>query len=68
VVTLVQLLRQGDPKRDPKLLALLVLFAAQALAFSRDWRDPLQDVFQIVSGVAGLGLVVLVSRRSGTRH
>jgi type IV secretory pathway VirB2 component (pilin) len=64
VVTLVQLLRQ----RDPKLLALLVLFAAQALAFSRDWRDPLQDVFQIVSGMAGLGLLVLASRRSGTRH
>jgi type IV secretory pathway VirB2 component (pilin) len=64
VVTLVQLLRL----RDPKLLALLVLFAGQALAFSRDWRDPLQDVFQIVSGAAGLGLVVLVSRRSGTRH
>jgi hypothetical protein len=61
-VTLVQLLRV----RDPRLLALLVLFASQAFAFSRDWRDPLQNVFQIVSGVAGLGLLVMLSAGRGT--
>jgi hypothetical protein len=64
VVTLVQLLRL----RDLKLALLLGLFAAQAFAFSRDWRDPLQDVSQIASGACGLALLMLVSRRSGTRH
>ena len=63
MVTLVQLLRL----RDPKLLALLGLFAAQAFAFSRDWRDPMQDASQIASGVAGLLLLILMSRRSGPK-
>jgi hypothetical protein len=63
VVTLVQLLRL----RDPKLLALLGLFAAQAFAFSRDWRDPLQDASQIASGACGLLLLVLQSRRNGKK-
>ncbi len=59
MVTLIQLVRV----RDPKLALLLGLFAAQAFAFSRDWRDPLQDVSQIASGVCGLGLLMLLSRR-----
>jgi len=63
VVTLVQLLRL----RDGRLLLLLGLFAAQAFAFSRDWRDPLQDVAQIASGLCGLGLLVVLSRRNGRR-
>jgi hypothetical protein len=63
VVTLVQLLRL----RDPRLLALLGLFAAQAFAFSRDWRDPMQDASQIASGACGLVLLVLVSRQNSRR-
>jgi hypothetical protein len=63
VVTLVQLLRL----RDVKLALLLGLFAAQAFAFSRDWRDPLQDVSQIASGACGLGLLIVLSRRSSRR-
>ncbi len=59
-MTLVKFLRV----REKRLLPLLALFTAQALAFSRDWRDPLQDVFQLASGAAGLALVVLLSRRA----
>lgn len=63
-MTLVQLLRL----RDPKLALLLGLFAAQAFAFSRDWRDPLQDVSQIASGVCGLALLIALSRRPGRKN
>jgi hypothetical protein len=63
VVTLVQLLRL----RDLKLALLLGLFAAQAFAFSRDWRDPLQGVSQIASGACGLTLLMLLSRRPGRK-
>jgi hypothetical protein len=63
VVTFVQFLRL----RDAKLAALVGLFATQAFAFSRDWRDPLQNVFQIASGGFGLVLLMLVSRRTGKR-
>ncbi len=62
-MTLVQFLRV----REARLLLLLALFAAQALAFSREWWDPWQDVFQLAAGAAGLALVLLLSRRPARR-
>jgi len=59
VVTLLQFFRV----RERKLLVLAFLFGAQALAFSREWWDPLQKVFQLASAAAGLFLVFLLSPR-----
>lgn len=59
VVTLLQFFRV----RERRLLLLALLFGAQALAFTREWWDPMQRAFQLASGGAGLLLVVLLSPR-----
>jgi len=59
VVTLVQYLRS----RDRRLLALVLLFAFQAQALSREWYDFWKDVNQTGACAAGLLLVLLLSPR-----
>jgi hypothetical protein len=59
VVTLVQYLRL----RDRKLLALLALFAFQALALTRDWWDYKKEVFQTASCACGLALLLALTLR-----
>ena len=63
VVTLLQFFRV----RERKLLALALLFGAQALAMSREWWDPWQRVFQLASAAAGLALVAFLSKAPFTR-
>lgn len=57
VVTLIQYLRL----RDRRLLALLALFAFQALALTREWWDYKKEVFQTASCAAGLALLLMLT-------
>jgi hypothetical protein len=57
VVTLVQYVRL----RDRRLLALLALFAFQALALTRDWWDYKKEVYQTASCAAGLLLLLMLT-------
>jgi len=57
VVTLVQYVRL----RDRRLLALLALFAFQALALTRDWWDYKKEVFQTAACASGLVLRLMLS-------
>jgi hypothetical protein len=57
VVTLIQYLRL----RDRRLLALLSLFAFQALALTRDWWDYKKEVFQTAACASGLVLLLLLT-------
>ena len=59
VVTLIQYLRL----RDRRLLALLALFAFQALALTREWWDYKKEVFQTASCAAGLALLLMLTLR-----
>lgn len=59
VVTLIQYLRL----RDRRLLALLALFAFQALALTREWWDYKKEVFQTASCAAGLVLLLMLTLR-----
>ena len=59
VVTLVQYVRL----RDRRLLALLALFAFQALALTRDWWDYKKEVFQTASCASGLVLLLMLTMR-----
>ena len=59
VVTVIQYLRL----RDRRLLALLALFAFQALALTRDWWDYKKEVFQTASCAAGLVLLLVLTMR-----
>jgi peptidoglycan/LPS O-acetylase OafA/YrhL len=59
VVTLVQYLRL----RDRRLLALLALFAFQALALTRDWWDYKKEVFQTAACASGLVLLLMLTMR-----
>jgi hypothetical protein len=59
VVTLFQFLRV----RDKRLLLLAAMFAFQAQALGREWYDVWRDVFQAGVCVAGLALVLMLSRR-----
>jgi hypothetical protein len=57
VVTLIQYVRL----RDSKLLALLALFAFQALSLTRDWWDYKKEVFQTAACAAGLVLLLALT-------
>lgn len=57
VVTLVQYVRL----RDRRLLALLALFAFQALALTRDWWDYKKEVFQTAACASGLVLLLMLT-------
>jgi hypothetical protein len=57
VVTVIQYLRL----RDRRLLALLALFAFQALALTREWWDYKKEVFQTASCAAGLALLLMLT-------
>jgi hypothetical protein len=59
VVTLVQYVRL----RDRRLLALLALFAFQALALTREWWDYKKEVFQTASCASGLVLLLALTLR-----
>jgi hypothetical protein len=59
VVTLIQYLRT----RDHRVLALLALFAFQALALTLDWWDFRKEVFQTASCAAGLALLLMLTLR-----
>jgi hypothetical protein len=59
VVSLIQFLRT----RDRRLLLLAAMFACQSQALSREWYDVWRDVFQAGVCVAGLALLLVLSRR-----
>ena len=59
IVTLVQYLRI----KDRRLLLLMLLFACQAQALSREWFDFWRDVFQTAACASGLLLVLILSPR-----
>jgi hypothetical protein len=59
IVTLVQYLRL----KDRRLFLLMVLFACQAQALSREWYDLWKDVFQTGACAAALLLVLILSPR-----
>jgi hypothetical protein len=58
-VTLIQYLRV----RDRRLLALLALFAFQALALWTEWWDFKKEVYQTGACAAGLVLLLMISLR-----
>ena len=57
VVTLLQYVRL----RDRRLLALLALFAFQALALTREWWDYKKEVFQTAACASGLVLLLMLT-------
>jgi hypothetical protein len=59
IVTLVQYLRF----KDRRLFLLMLLFACQAQALSREWYDFWKDVFQTCACAAALLLVLILSPR-----
>lgn len=64
VVTLLQLLRL----RDRRYLPLLALFALLALGHFRGERDGWGRVFHFGAGIAGLAVLVMISRQHLTRR
>jgi hypothetical protein len=63
VVGLVQYLRH----RERRMLPLLVLFVLLAVAHSRPPGDPWGRRFHLSAGMAGLGLLVMLSPRPARR-
>ncbi len=59
IVTLVQYFRL----RDRRLLPLAALFAFQAQAYSREWFDVWQDVYEALACGAGLCLLLMLTLR-----
>lgn len=63
VVALVQFVRY----REPRLVPLMLLFAALAAAESRESWSPWQDAWRLIAGALGLVLAMMLSRKPAER-